>query len=52
MMDHDSTHPKIFNEAKTKDRIIKKLIDQSRKKKREEKIKKLQSKDDHWSGLE
>lgn len=41
----------IFDEAKKGDRVAKKLLAYHRKKKREQKIKKLLAFDSHWSGL-
>lgn len=41
----------IFDEAKKGDRVAKKLLAYHRKKKREQKIKKLLAFDNHWSGL-
>lgn len=41
----------IFDEAKKGDRVAKKLLAYHKKKKREQKIKKLLAFDNHWSGL-
>lgn len=41
----------IFDEAKKGDRVAKKLLAYHKKKKREQKIKKLLAFDTHWSGL-
>jgi len=41
----------IFDEAKKGDRVAKKLLAYYKKRKREQKIKKLLAVDSHWSGL-
>lgn len=41
----------LFDEAKKGDRVAKKLLAYYKKKKREQKIKKLLAVDTHWSGL-
>ena len=42
----------IYNEAKSKDKLIKRMVNAHKRKKREDKIKKLESDSKHWSGLE
>ena len=46
---YDAIH--IWNESKKGDRTAKKLLDYYRKKKRNQKIKKLLAFDSHWKGL-
>ena len=41
----------IWNEEKRRDRVAKKLLDYYKKKQRKKKIEKLQSNNDHWTGL-
>ena len=41
-----------FNEEKGKDRLLKRMMNAYRKKKREEKVEKLKNAPRHWKGLE
>ena len=47
----DSETNYIYNEQKSKDRLIKRMVDSYKKRKRKKKIEKLMDRDDHWSGL-
>ena len=41
----------IWNESKGREKVVKRMVDAYKKRKRKKKIEKLLDKDSHWSGL-
>lgn len=42
----------MWNEENKKDRLVKRLMDAYKKRRRKKKIEKLRSRENHWKGLE
>lgn len=52
MKDQEFTPPNIWNESKGREKVLKRMVDSYKKRKRKKKIEKLLDNDKHWKGLE
>ena len=51
MTDHNQNQWNIWNEGKGREKVVKRMVDAYRKRKRKKKVEKLLDNDDHWPGL-